>query len=208
MRLAILVLVLLAGPATARADDVIWTGAPVAPGAPGMMAPSYYNPPPPTAVHEVSYAYQTLISDGIATVLITSAFLRGGGGEDWLWRLMAFTGGVGIYAGGAPLVHFVNGEIHNGLKSFGLRVGLPTIGMMAGNLIGPRVRVQCKVGQDCPNSDESPVGIAVGAVAGAVAASLLDARLLAKKRVTEFVQLTPMIGYGRSGFNVGLGGSF
>jgi hypothetical protein len=201
MRLAILALVLLAAPAAARADDVIWSGAP---GGPGMTAPYYYNPPPPTVTREASYAYQTLISDGIAAVLLTSAFMQ----DDFASGLLALTGGMGVYAFGAPLMHAVNGQVGTGVKSFGLRVGLPTLGMIAGNLVGPRDRIQCKVGQACPDSDESSIGIAVGATVGAIAASLLDARLLAKKRVIEFAQLVPAIGYGPTGFRVGLGGSF
>ena len=85
MRLAMLVLsVLLAAPAAALADDPTWGGPPgstppgAAPAAPAEVIPYAPAPyaPPAKVTREVSYGRQTLISDGIAGLLIATAFTR------------------------------------------------------------------------------------------------------------------------------------
>ncbi|HWO23753.1 MAG TPA: hypothetical protein VNO30_33660 [Kofleriaceae bacterium] len=228
MRLAIIALVLLAAPAAALADDPTWSGPPGG-GPPGMTpyaqppyAPPPYAPPPyaqppyaqppyapapfpPKVTREVSYGHQTLISDGIAAVLITGAFLQ----DNPYSGLAMIAGGVNVYAFGAPIVHWANGQGLGGFKSLGLRIGLPWLGMMAGNLIGPKNQVVCDSETGCPDSDESTIGLAIGAGLGAIAAAAIDARYIARKRVAvPAPSFAPAIGYDRSGFSVGLTGSF
>jgi hypothetical protein len=234
MRLAIIALVLLAAPAVALADDPTWS-VPPGSGPPGMTPyapppyaqppyaqppyapspyaqPPYAQPPdvpdpfPPKVTREVSYGRQTLISDGIAAVLITGAFLQ----DDPYSGLAMIVGGVNVYAFGAPIVHWANGQALNGFKSLGVRVGLPWLGMMAGGLIGPKDKVRCvsETG-GCPDSDDSTIGLVIGAGLGAIAAAAVDARYFARKRVeVPAPSFAPTIGYDRSGFSVGLAGSF
>jgi hypothetical protein len=194
MRHAILVLVLLAAAtATARADEPMWSGPPGA-------AP---YPAPPTPTREVSYGHQTLIADGVAIALVTAGFL-----QDNPYSGLALVGvGANVYALGAPIVHFSNREVGNGFKSLGVRFGLPMLGMLIGEQLGSQVAIACKVGEDCP--DPGSTGLAIGAGLGALVAVAIDARFLARKRVTEAPpQIAPTIGYDRSGFTLGVVGSF
>jgi hypothetical protein len=219
MRLAMLVLsVLLAAPTAARADDPMWGGppgttppggapaeaVPYVPYAPVPYAPVPYAPPA-KVTREISYGHQTLISDGIAALLIASAFTR----DDPYSGLMLVVAGADIYALGGPIVHFANRQVGNGFKSLGLRVGLPYLGAMAGNLIGPKDQLVCDGGDGCGSSKSSAIGIVVGAGLGAIAAVAIDARFLAKKRVTELApSFAPTASYSPAGWSVGLAGSF
>jgi hypothetical protein len=232
MRLAIAVLVLIAAPAAAHADDPTWTGPPgggppgMTPYAPQPYAPQPYapqpyapqqpyaqppyaqsqyvpDPLPPRATREVSYARQTLISDGIAAVLVTGAFLQ----DDPYSAIALVVGGANVYVFGAPIVHWANGQAANGFKSLGVRVGLPWLGAMAGNLLGPKDEVVCD-GTSCSNSNESSIGALVGVGLGAIAAVAVDARYFARKRVAVEPSFAPTVNYSQSGFSVGLAGSF
>ena len=246
MRLAIAVLVLLAAPAVAHADDPAWSGPPAG-GPPGMTpyapqpyapqpyapqpqpyAPQPYAPPPyappqpyapqpyaqpqyvpvpaplpPKATREVSYARQTLISDGIAAVLVTGAFLQ----DDPFSAIAMVVGGANVYMFGAPIVHWANGQAANGFKSLGVRIGLPWLGAMAGNLLGPKDKTVCD-GTNCGNSNDSDLGAVIGAGLGALAAVVVDARYFAHKRVEVAPSFAPTANYSQSGFSVGLAGSF
>lgn len=200
MRLAILVLVLLAAPAAARAEDLTWVDGP-----PGMA--SY--PAPPTVTQDVSYAHQTLVVDGIAAALVTAGALQ----NNPYTALPLILVGAEVYGFGPPVVHFANGETGKGFLSFGLRFGLPMLGAMVGGRLGPKNAVLCDSpsGVGCSGSDsgDSPVGVAVGLGAGALVAALLDASVLAHKRVVTLApQFAPMVSYNQTGLSVGLGGSF
>ncbi len=201
MRLAILVvLALLAAPTAARAQAPAWGGPP---GAEPYLPPP--APPLSPVAREVSYARQTLISDGIAVALVATAFLQ----DDPYSAVLLGASGINVYALGAPIVHFANRQLGNGLKSFGARIAGPYLGAMLGNLLGPKDHIVCKVGGDCPEPNESTIGIAIGAGVGALAAMAFDARYLAHKRVVEWVPpVAPSVGYTRSGFTLGLTGAF
>ncbi len=196
---ALVALVLLASAATARADapPPMWSVAP------GMAEP--YAPPPPPVTREVSYARQTLIADGIAAALMTAAVFQS---EEDTAALLLFAG-LDTYALGAPIVHFANREIGNGLKSFALRMGLPVLGALAGARIGPKDAFDCDVAASCAGAGVSLLGIAVGVGAGMITAAAIDSRYLARKRVVvEAPRFSPTIGHARGGLTLGLGGSF
>lgn len=200
MRLAVLALVLLAVPATARADDLSWGGPPgMAPYAPAPYAP------PVQVTREVSYAHQTLIADGIAGALVIGGALQ----RDPYGAVVLAALGADVYLLGAPIVHFANRQFMGGLKSLGVRVGLPMLGAVVGNLVGPKDAVACDVGGSCPDPEDSTIGLVVGAGFGALAAIAIDARYFARKRVTTLApSWAPTVGYSRAGLTVGVGGSF
>jgi hypothetical protein len=233
MRLAILALVLLAAPAAALADDPTWSGPPAG-GPPGMTPyappppyaqPPYaqppYAPPPyaqpspyaqpqyvpdpylPKATREVSYARQTLIADGIAAALITSAFLQ----RDAYTGLAVFAGGLNVYAFGAPIVHWANGQGLSGFKSLGVRMGFFWLGMAAGAKLSSKSTADCDLDTSC-DTGPSLAGLLIGASAGMVAASIVDAHYFARKRVAVEPSFAPTVNYSPSGFSLGLAGSF
>lgn len=196
MRLVVLVLALLAVPAAAaRADALTWGGPP-------GTAPSL---PLPKVTREVSYSHQTLILDGIAGALVVGAFFQ----DDPYASILLVSLGAQVYLLGPPIVHFANRQVGNGFKSAALRVGLPMLGAIAGGMLGPKDAVACDVGSSCPDPEESTVGLLVGLGFGALAAVIVDARYIARKRVVVSApSFAPTVGYNRTGFTVGLGGSF
>jgi hypothetical protein len=170
------------------------------------LPPSPPQQQPPTVTHEVSYAHQTLSCDGIAAALIIAGSLQGDDG--WVAKIVLRLSGGLVYAFGAPIVHLGNDQAGKGARSVGVRLGLPLLGMLAGDLLGPKDEVQCVVGEPCPESSGSSLGLAIGWGVGALAASALDVIFFAHKRVTEPApRVAPTIGYSRSGVTVGLGGS-
>ena len=205
MRLAVLastalLAVLLVAPA-ARADAPLWSGPPGAAAPP--MAPAWapWPPPPlPRVQREVSYAHQTLIVDGIAAVFFLGAARQ----QDAMVALPLIMMGVDVYALGAPIVHFANRRFMAGVKSFGLRIGLPLLGASIGGKLAPREQTLCEPGAYCDSG--SSTGVALGALLGATAAVILDAKYLAKKRVS--VEVVPMLQASPQGFSAGIGGAF
>ena len=103
------------------------------------------------------YGWQPMISDGASAALIT------GGVEGFVDYNPLFAIGLGTYLLGAPTIHFAHGQFLQGSASFGLRLGLPLVGL----------GVAWAVSEDpiWPVLDIVPV---VGLVSGAVAAALID----------------------------------
>lgn len=169
-------------------------------GPPGLAPPIEPAPAPPA--REVSYALHTLIFDGAAVALIAAGLSEGNNG------LYAFLLGVGSYAYGPPIVHLGHGRGFAALGSLGLRFALPMAGAMIGSRVGPADdEHDCSPTGDC--EDRSLVGMAVGAIIGGVAASVIDARYLARERVVARAQhWAPTAAATPNGFSVGLGGSF
>lgn len=208
MRLAVLaatavLAVLLVAPAAARADTPLWSGPPGAATSPMAPAPWAWAPPPPPrrVEREVSYAHQTLIADGIAAAFFIGAARQ----QEPMGTVLLVMAGVDVYALGAPIVHLANRRYATALKSFGLRMGLPMLGAMIGGKVAPSEQTLCDGETSC-DSQGSSAGVAIGALLGATAAVILDAKYLAKKRVT--VEVTPMLQASPQGFSAGLGGSF
>lgn len=203
MRLALLVLAFLARPVVAHADAPTDYGPPRMASPSSLPPPPLPPPPPPPITREVSYAYQTLLSDGAAAALLAAGLLR----DDADFGVNLYSTGLAIYALGAPTVHFAHGQLGNGFRSLGVRVGLPLLGMLAGGLVGPK-RDSCDDSSSC---NRSSLGTGIGLGLGALAAAALDAGLLARARVVDRPPpplLAPTVSYHRSGFTLGITGSF
>jgi hypothetical protein len=134
------------------------------------------------------YGWQTLISDGSAIGLLSLAYLVDYEGKGATSRQgyadganLLFATSFATYLVGAPVIHWVHGQGRTGWASLGLRAGLPIGGAIAGALIGSAA---CG---SSSNSDElvsCPAAFgAVGALAGVVAAPILDATVLAREPV-------------------------
>lgn len=171
--------------------------------APGQT-PAYVAPPTAAVEYESvttteRYGYQIAMADG-AALLSAFAIEHGGGGAM-----------IGIYLAGGPIIHFAHGQLGRGFLSFGLRVGLPYLGMMAG---------AAEADRSCADSDEFLCGlgdIVLGGAIGALTASVIDWTLLARKTTTMSrpalfrvggVRANPDVGVTRGGVRLGLSGSF
>jgi hypothetical protein len=161
-RLVVLLVALIAGARVARADEA---------GDPGVSQPA------PTSW----YGWQTLTSDGSAIALGALAYGADKAGGTSITNVF-WTASVVTFFVGAPVIHWKHGHVGTGFGSLGLRVGLPLGAFLAGVLIGNAA---------CGDSDSEnsfvgcPVGVgAVAALAGLVAAPIVDAAVLAREPVT------------------------
>ena len=110
------------------------------------------------------YGWQTLLADATAALVGIGGYL----GQRDVDVPMVVAGGV--YALGAPVVHWAHGNTGRGFGSLGLRLLLP----VGGALLALVATSGQPCGHDCGLGDA-----AVGAVVGMAAASAIDASALA-----------------------------
>jgi hypothetical protein len=86
------------------------------------------RPPPRFAEEPPSrwYGWQTLATDGAAVGLISASLATVDNGRNSPSSALAW-GALGVYALGAPVMHFVHENPGRGLASFGMRVGGPIV---------------------------------------------------------------------------------
>jgi hypothetical protein len=124
---------------------------------------------------ERGYGLETLAFDGGALALFATYAASNGAGGDLLPALSA-----GSYFAGAPAVHLYHGHIDKALLSLGLRGGLPFAFGIAGGFIAASGE-RSSLGE--PEFGAGLGGLVIGAGVGMVAASVLDATLIANERV-------------------------
>jgi len=166
--------------------------------------PAYAPPRPPAGPTEtkrkVWYSNYIYAVDGISlSLLILGAALsdsQSDTGEN-LGKL-----GVAGYLLAAPIVHWTQGEVGSGFASFGLRMGLPTGGLLLG-------AATC-IAADYRNNDRCVALVALGALAGIITAPLVDAKVFAYKEVTEKtgLRLAPVFNVTPRQASLGFGGSW
>jgi hypothetical protein len=160
-RVAVLLVALVAGSRVARADEAGDAGV-------AQAAPTSW------------YGWQTLTSDGSALALGALAYGVDKGGGTTITNVF-WTASVATFFVGAPVIHWTHGHVGTGFGSLGLRVGLPLGAFLAGALIGGAA---CGDGNGENTIVDCPVAVgAVAAVAGLVAAPILDAAVLAREPV-------------------------
>ena len=122
-------------------------------------------------------------------------------------------GGAATFALGGPAVHFFHNRRLAGFGSFGLRGGVPVLGMLMGSSfadLNPQAPIP-GVQQEESNGSEP---ILIGGLLGAAAASALDAGLLAydKSPETRSALRAPPLGLSfalaRQGGRVSVSGAF
>jgi hypothetical protein len=118
---------------------------------------------------KVWYGWQTLLADGAALGFTMGVAI--GASE----APVALVGGTTLYAVGGPTVHFAHGNVGKGFVSFGLRVGLPAVGMLSGILLE---LATCSGSWGC-----GLVGGMVGLGAGGITAIVIDASVVAYDKV-------------------------
>lgn len=175
-------------PAAARADEPAAARtterAPTDPGAVRAAAPTA---PVEASTEEAPregkggrwYGWQTLAVDGASmTLLLTGALVAGSStrNEGMLGARVLVGGSLLGFALGAPVVHVVNGEPGRAAGSLGLRVGLPAVGFMIGLAAAPSCSSSTGEYGPCLKVLDTA---AAGAGLGMLAASMLDAWLLA-----------------------------
>jgi len=134
-----------------------------------------YAPPAAPASRGGWYGWQTLTVDGVSLVTMPFELAANTPSSTYL-----FVGSLSGFAFGAPLVHAAHGRWGTAAADLGMRVGFLAVGNLAGAAIG-------KVGSPASCNHELPgcltqtsTGMVVGATIGALAASLLDASVLAR----------------------------
>jgi hypothetical protein len=156
--------------------------------------------PEDTTVEVPSYRLQTAAADAaVLTLGVISAKSGAGGGG--VGAVVA----LGGYLLAAPLVHVAHDHSDRAGESIALRVGLPLLGGVVGNLIG---RSQCSY--QCDNDADIAL-TAFGVMVGAGAASVLDIAYLSRGETVRrsAPRLAPTAGVGPNGqIRVGLGGTF
>ena len=187
MRAAVLTSILLAS-ATAAAQ-------------PGTYGPREV----PVETETRSYARQTLVVDGLAfSLLIAGAAAEGPNGEDTTATGVLWAIGGPTALLGSPIVHLIHGRGLAAAGSLGLRYGLAMVGSFAGVAVADQMcgsgEAFCSLG-----------GLGPGLLVGLVAASAIDAALIARETVEVHrpaPSIAPSIGVTRGGATLSLGGAF
>ena len=167
--------------------------------------------PPPK---EEWYGWQTLLVDGVSLGTIPLELAPSASFARTPSASYLFLGSLSSYAFGAPLVHVAHGHWGRGVADLGLRVGAVAAGSLAGAALGtPSGLSSCEATfAGCFAAGSN--GLAVGAMIGAVLASLVDASLLARDTKpgettpTRSLTWAPSAAMTRGGGTAGLAGSF
>ena len=151
------------------------------------------------------YGWQTLIADG--TSLIVLPVVAGATQSEALLGMA-----VGGYFLAPPIIHAVHGRWGMTFASLGIRLGLPTVGILLG----------AAVDQDSCRDFCLPVGAAIGFLVGVGGAVTIDAALFSDEKIDtderdaaaarakrRGFSWTPVLGPRKEGgFDVGLGATF
>lgn len=159
----------------------------------------FHEAPPDEVVDAVTpterwYGWQTLSVDALPIgLLITGITVEGDA------RPTLLVSGATTFAVGAPVVHMVHDRPLIGLASFGLRVGLPVLGIAVGSAFyNPNISPDIP-GSPKDDSDDGALPLVVGGLIGVAGASALDAGLLAyetspESAANDDVSLAPPLG--------------
>ena len=123
---------------------------------------------------ERGYGLQTLAFDGAALALFATYAASNAGGGDVLPVLSGAS-----YIGGGPIVHLAHGHVDKAFISLGLRGGLP----LAFGIAGGFIAANRETNHGPADMYAGIGGLVIGMGVGMVAASALDATLVANERV-------------------------
>lgn len=162
------------------------------------------TPPPASADTGVTpYHDQTLATDGIAAGLLVLAFDQDNGQTSPALAKL----GIATYLFGAPLVHLSRNRTGGAIGSFAMRLALPA----AGALLGAAAERPTTCDSDDCAHDAVPSEMALGVIAGIVAASAIDALYLARdgeRKRAPTRKWTPTARAMQGGLALGVGGAF
>ena len=121
------------------------------------------------------------------------------------------------YIFGSPVVHFAHGNVGKGFGAFGMRVGIPLGGFLVGGLFGygfgGGADGDGKFKNLGSSSNGPVVGATIGGAIGVIAASAIDAGLMAytkprPRETASTVTLVPKLDLRPGHTAVGVGGTF
>jgi hypothetical protein len=144
-------------------------------GPPGLTPVSPVAPveaPPPTPL-VASYRAQTLAADAAAVGLFLIAAKSGDRDRSEVFGTLS----IATYALGAPFIHVTKNRIGRAVLSLTMRVGFPVIGGMLLDSLRPTST--CDDGLYCEYTGPSDEMV-LGVIGGLIAASIVDAAVLAK----------------------------
>lgn len=108
---------------------------------------------------------------------------------------IALPSSIGTFLLAGPIIHAVHGR----WGRMGLSVGARALFPVGGVLLGA---TGCTAGSDCSGS------LATGAIVGMLAATIVDAAVLAYEPVSEMPAVQPLVSLGRDQLLLGAGGTF
>jgi hypothetical protein len=147
---------------------------------------------------EVWYGWQILISGSVSLTLFSVGLAI----EDSVGSPLLTTVGALGYGFGGPINHWARDHTAKGFGSLGLTLGLPTV---AGLIGGGIVVALYGEGGDIPSF---PIGFAIGAGVGAVAAIIVDAVVFGHEPTAPPGAVSVGISATPGGVGLGLGGRF
>lgn len=171
---------------------------------PGLTPVAEPAPPASPDLTTESYRGQVLAADGAALGLGLLALVNGQASGRATNTTSLLELGAATFLIGAPLVHLLHDRSTHALGSLGLRLALP---VLAG-FIGSQVHDSCNYPYDGYCDSNGGLHAAIGAAAGIIAASVIDAVFLAggdERPTTTRMIATPLAGGGAT---VGLAGRF
>jgi hypothetical protein len=155
------------------------------------------------------YGWQTLTADGIAATLIAPTLVTNANTDEALWCL-----GIGGYAFASPIIHLTHGRPGIAAGVFGLRLGVPVVGLILGAQLDKNAPLRCNAMLDCRQSHD---GMVVGGLLGGVLVAVLDATVFAYEStkpvryaydMPQRLRLWPSVAFTQQGGSAIVSGSF
>lgn len=152
------------------------------------------------------YGWQLLINDFVALGTLGVAATAGLKGSDAIAVIVPV---ALVYDLGGPTIHWLHGRRGIAAASFGVRNGVPLVGVLVGVVVGSL----CNHEQVGPSGCRSQAA-GYGALAGFAAASAIDATFLAfdappvEKRAASGFRWAPLVTPAEGGATLGVVGTF
>jgi hypothetical protein len=205
-------LLIFAATKGARADGPTSTQATTTavhdPEVPDFAPSSLSTTPRVSRVPRVWYGWQTLTTDGASLAALGLAAVSDSNGAQQLFAIASLTG----FSLGAPIVHAAHGHWGIAGADFAMRVGGTLLGALTGFGVGAAAG-SCS-GSGCFGElNDAADGMVVGAALGLVAASAIDAAVLAHETVRSpasdsAFSFRPSVKVLKGGASAGVGGTF
>jgi hypothetical protein len=166
------------------------------------------DPPAPTRTHEAApppgapalepYRAQIILADALAGTMMFIAVNSSSDGRAEAFAKLGMT----AYVVGGPIVHLTKDRGKRALGSITLRLSLPIVGVMLAGALTDH--------GDCYGCGDNNEAVLGGLLLGAIAASAIDAGLIAKGEPAKQPQAawTPTVRATQGGLALGVGGRF
>ena len=157
---------------------------------------AWQDPTKAKAAKKRWYGGPILVTDGIAYGSIALGF------GVWETAPVAIPIGVLTYALGGPIVHMAHGNWGRSAISMGVRVASPIVGLAIG------ANAQNSNYDDSSGGGDRAEALLGGVFVGMLAATLVDAALIAYEPVSESPTVAPTVSLGKDHAFIGATGTF